>query len=148
MTNCTAPGVTLDTIPVMEGHWRQNPSAQYVRMCDGFAEACLGGEIAGDTSCADGHTGPLCDLCKKDPLHFGGRGAPCQSCSDAGDPKETISVIAAASSTFRSRGAPLLWRASATTHTTVATATSPLRAANRAERSPGDAAQPRPGTGG
>ena len=89
MTNCTAPGVTLDTIPVTLGHWRQNPRAQYVRMCD-LEEACLGGGLAGDVSCADGHTGPLCDLCKKDPPYFGGRGAPCQSCSDAGDPKETI----------------------------------------------------------
>ena len=53
-------------------------------------EACLGGGLAGDASCADGHTGPLCDLCKKDPLHFGGRGEPCQSCSEAGDPMETI----------------------------------------------------------
>jgi len=26
----------------------------------------------------------------QDPLHFGGRGEPCQSCSDAGDPMETI----------------------------------------------------------
>ena len=94
MTNCTAPGVTLDTIPVMEGHWRQNPSAQYVRMCDGFAEACLGGEIAGDSSCADGHKGPLCDLCVQDPLHFGGRGTPCQLCSDAGDPVATITAYA------------------------------------------------------
>jgi len=89
MTNCTAPGVTLDTIPVMPGHWRQNPRALYVRMCD-LEEACLGGGLAGDASCADGHTGPLCDLCVKDPLHFGGRGEPCQSCSDAGDPMETI----------------------------------------------------------
>ncbi|KOO31212.1 protein serine threonine, partial [Chrysochromulina tobinii] len=89
MTNCTAPGVTLDTIPVMPGHWRQNLRALYVRMCD-LKEACLGGGLAGDASCADGHTGPLCDLCVKDPLHFGGRGEPCQSCSDAGDPMETI----------------------------------------------------------
>ncbi|KOO34597.1 mastigoneme-like protein [Chrysochromulina tobinii] len=89
MTNCTAPGVTLDTIPVMPGHWRQNPRALYVRMCD-LEEACLGAELAGDASCAYGHTGPLCDLCKKDPPYFGGRGSPCQSCSDAGDPMETI----------------------------------------------------------
>jgi len=89
MTNCTAPGVTLDTIPVMPGHWRQNPRALYVRKCD-LEEACLGAELAGDVSCADGHTGPLCDLCVKDPLHFGGRGSPCQSCSDAGNPMETI----------------------------------------------------------
>jgi len=93
MTNCTAPGVTLDTIPVMEGHWRQNPRAQYVRKCD-LEEACLGGEIAGDTSCVDGHTGPVCDLCVQDPLHFGGRGAPCQLCSDAGDPETTIIAYA------------------------------------------------------
>jgi hypothetical protein len=93
MTNCTAPGVTLDTIPVVRGHWRQNPRAQYVRMCD-LEEACLGGEIAGDTSCADGHTGPVCDLCVQDPLHFGGRGTPCQLCSDAGDPVVTVTVYA------------------------------------------------------
>jgi hypothetical protein len=94
MTNCTAPGVTLDTIPIMEGHWRQNPRAQYVRTCDGFPEACLGGEIAGDTSCANGHTGPVCDLCVQDPLHFGGRGTPCLLCSDAGDPVVTVTVYA------------------------------------------------------
>jgi hypothetical protein len=23
MTNCTAPGITLDTLPVVQGHWRQ-----------------------------------------------------------------------------------------------------------------------------
>ncbi|KOO31505.1 mastigoneme-like protein [Chrysochromulina tobinii] len=89
MTNCTAPGVTLDSIPVTPGHWRQNPRALYVRMCD-LEEACLGGGLAGDVSCADGHSGPLCDLCVQDPLHFGGRGEPCQSCSDAGNPMETI----------------------------------------------------------
>jgi hypothetical protein len=93
MTNCTAPGVTLDTIPVVQGHWRQNPRAQYVRMCD-LKEACLGGEIAGDTSCADGHTGPMCDLCVQDPPYFGGRGKPCQLCSDAGDPETTIIAYA------------------------------------------------------
>ncbi|KOO29948.1 cytadherence high molecular weight protein 2 [Chrysochromulina tobinii] len=93
MTNCTALGVMLDTIPVTPGHWRQNPIAQYVRMCD-LEEACLGGEIAGDTSCANGHTGPVCDLCVQDPLHFGGRGAPCQLCSDVGDPMFTITFYA------------------------------------------------------
>jgi hypothetical protein len=93
MTNCTAPGVTLDTIPLAPGHWRQSPRARYVRVCD-FEEACLGGELAGDASCLDGHTGPLCDLCVKDPLHFGGRGAPCQRCSDLGDPVVTIALYA------------------------------------------------------
>jgi hypothetical protein len=63
-------------------------------MCDGFPEACLGGEIAGDTSCADGHTGPVCDLCVQDPPYFGGRGTPCQLCSDAGDPETTIIAYA------------------------------------------------------
>ena len=94
MTNCTASGVLLDTIPVLPGYWRQNPRAQYVRMCD-LEEACLGGEIAGDTSCADGHSGPVCDLCVQDPLHFGGRGAPCQLCSGVGDPVFTITFYAA-----------------------------------------------------
>jgi len=93
MTNCTSPGVMLDTIPVVRGYWRQNPRAQYVRMCD-LEIACLGGEIAGDTSCADGHTGPVCDLCVQDPLHFGGRGTPCQLCSGVGNPVFTITFYA------------------------------------------------------
>ncbi|KOO20783.1 protein serine threonine [Chrysochromulina tobinii] len=93
MTNCTTPGVMLDTIPVVRGYWRQNPRAQYVRMCD-LEKACLGGEIAGDTSCAEGHTGPVCDLCVQDPLHFGGRGTPCQLCSGVGNPVFTITFYA------------------------------------------------------
>eukprot|EP00900_Chrysochromulina_parva_P018460 jgi/Chrpa1/26615/Chrysochromulina_OHIO_Genome00026808-RA len=93
MTNCTTPGVMLDTIPVVRGYWRQNPRAQYVRICD-LEKACLGGEIAGDTSCADGHTGPVCDLCVQDPLHFGGRGTPCQLCSGVGNPVFTITFYA------------------------------------------------------
>ena len=50
---------------------------------------------AGDASCAEGHTGPLCDVCIKEPLYYGGRGSACKLCSEQGDPAVTIALAAA-----------------------------------------------------
>lgn len=91
MTNCSTLNVTLDRIPVRAGYWRQNPRSTIVRLCD-YDDACLGGAVAGDASCSPGHRGPLCDICLREPLYYGGRGQGCVLCSDIGDPRLTIGV--------------------------------------------------------
>ena len=42
-TNCNATGVTLETLPVQEGFYRQGAFAHYVRPCV-VASICRGGE--------------------------------------------------------------------------------------------------------
>lgn len=95
MTNCSVRlNVTLDRIPVASGgYWRQNAVSFKVRKCNPkYPEACRGGDVAGDMSCAPGHRGPLCELCVQEPLHYGGRGSACQLCSEAGDVGVTVGL--------------------------------------------------------
>jgi hypothetical protein len=67
---------------------------QYVRVCsDAYPEACVGGVGNGDDLCADGHRGPLCEVCVKSPAHYGGRGKPCDPCSEAGDVRITLGLV-------------------------------------------------------
>eukprot|EP00966_Prymnesium_polylepis_P151097 3490821-Prymnesium_polylepis.1 len=54
MTNCTAPGATLSTLPLLPGYWRQSSTSMIVRACN-VEEFCLGGDKAGDASCLEGH---------------------------------------------------------------------------------------------
>jgi len=61
-TNCTRAGLTLERLPIEAGYYRQSSTARYVRPC-AAAEACLGGDLATDVQCADGHTGPFCSIC-------------------------------------------------------------------------------------
>jgi len=91
MTNCSAAGATLNRLPLLSGNWRQSASSRIVRACDDQS-VCVGGDEPGDASCATGHSGPLCDLCKREPLYYGGRGNECKPCSEAGDPTMTIAV--------------------------------------------------------
>eukprot|EP00966_Prymnesium_polylepis_P301187 6959414-Prymnesium_polylepis.2 len=91
MTNCSMAGATLDRLPLLPGFWRQRASSMIVRACDD-REFCVGGDEPGDASCADGRAGPLCDLCQREPLYYGGRGQECQPCSEAGDPTTTIGL--------------------------------------------------------
>lgn len=92
MTNCTMRNVTLDSIPVSAGHWRQNAASMSVRRCS-YPSACRGGVLAGDGSCATGHHGPLCSLCVASPPHYGGRHGPCFPCSDTGDMDVLMGVV-------------------------------------------------------
>jgi hypothetical protein len=92
MTNCTTLGVTLDRIPLRANYWRQNALSRIVRHCD-KTSACMGGDTAGDASCAPGHHGPLCDVCQP-PTYFGGRDSACKLCSEAHDLGAALAIVA------------------------------------------------------
>ena len=71
--NCSAPGATLEHLPLKEGHWRASLNTTDVRRCPGTTEgsACAGavGCRGPDCSavdvngCRPGTEGPYCRLC-------------------------------------------------------------------------------------
>jgi hypothetical protein len=56
---CAAPGVNVLTLPLEAGYWRASNESMEVLQC-GEVEACTGN---GTSTCAEGHRGPLCELC-------------------------------------------------------------------------------------
>jgi hypothetical protein len=91
MTECEHRGITLDSVPVVAGMWRESATSRHVRQCRILASggeedshsSCLGGDMSVEdhSPCAEGYTGPLCELCED--TYYGGKGAPCTECSDA-----------------------------------------------------------------
>ena len=79
MTDCSAPGVTIETLVLKPGFWRQSERARYVRTCPvgDNNQSCLGGSNTSE-QCAPGYRGPLCNLCAEN--HYGGRGNTCNEC--------------------------------------------------------------------
>jgi len=60
-TECAAPGVNVLTLPLEAGYWRASNESMEVLQC-GEVEACTGN---GTSTCAEGHRGPLCELCEE-----------------------------------------------------------------------------------
>jgi len=86
MTDCSAPGTTLEALPLQPGFWRQSNRSRLVRACE-VEGVCIGGSDV-RIQCNGSHTGPLCDLCKEG--FYGGRGKPCEECE--GDVAVTIAL--------------------------------------------------------
>ena len=96
--NCTEPGVTLEHLPLHEGHWRASPNTTDVRRCPGGLDgsACVGcGGAACSatnfTGCKASTGGPYCALCEEgDPAAGRGRvyydkgRMACRSCGEGG----------------------------------------------------------------
>jgi len=56
-SSCSTPGFTSETLPVLSGYWRSSPHSAIVTPCVN-PRSCLQ-----DSTCAEGHTGPLCNVC-------------------------------------------------------------------------------------
>ena len=76
---CSAAGVTLETVYLRDGYWRTRPESDVIYVCP-VEEACRGGVDAGDASCRDGHQGPYCSVCKEG--YFVEGTGLCRDCSD------------------------------------------------------------------
>lgn len=89
MTDCTAPGTTLENLTLLPGFWRQSEKSFMVRACELSGNAsCVGGTNA-SRQCALGYRGPLCSLC--DAGYYGGRGEACKPCE--GDAALTVAGV-------------------------------------------------------
>jgi hypothetical protein len=88
-TDCTRPGVAALTLPLEAGHWRSSESSMEVLQC-GEAEACTGN---GTDACAEGHRGPLCELCDDGWAKAGG---VCVECAGSSSGKTWGALGAAA----------------------------------------------------
>ncbi|GMH73335.1 hypothetical protein TrRE_jg3119, partial [Triparma retinervis] len=72
---CDEAGVTVEKLPLMKGYWRSSSNSSNIVQC--YTEsACLHPDdddsedtstttITADDQCAEGHTGPLCNVCEK-----------------------------------------------------------------------------------
>eukprot|EP00611_Tribonema_gayanum_P031460 TRINITY_DN90_c0_g1_i11.p1 TRINITY_DN90_c0_g1~~TRINITY_DN90_c0_g1_i11.p1 ORF type:complete len:747 (-),score=84.96 TRINITY_DN90_c0_g1_i11:24-2264(-) len=66
--NCTSIGITVHTLPLASGFWRETFDQQEIRTCWN-AGACKGGEhisstvTSVDAYCSAGYTGPYCAVC-------------------------------------------------------------------------------------
>jgi hypothetical protein len=61
-TECEESGVTLATLPLEEGHWRTDNMSTVVLECR-HGDACNVETVNGTAACAEGHSGPLCEVC-------------------------------------------------------------------------------------
>ncbi|CAN0597827.1 unnamed protein product, partial [Laminaria digitata] len=57
--NCTSPGATRTSLPILEGFWRPGPESMDVHECL-HSDACMGAMKVSksDYYCADGYKGP------------------------------------------------------------------------------------------
>jgi hypothetical protein len=82
--DCTERGVALATLPLKDGTWRSSPDSIEIEFC--YSEhACVQpddpNEITAATTdyqCAEGHTGPLCNVCE--PNHVKSVTGECLEC--------------------------------------------------------------------
>ncbi|GMI40345.1 hypothetical protein TrCOL_g12999 [Triparma columacea] len=74
-TNCDKAGITMGSLPLLEGYWRSGTNTANVVQC--YTEsACAQSDEAQqnttarnatfltDSQCAEGHIGPICNVCK------------------------------------------------------------------------------------
>ena len=63
--DCSAVGVKVETLPVMEGYWRAATTTDVLHPC--YTRAfCPNSNASANASatCAEGHTGPFCEICE------------------------------------------------------------------------------------
>ena len=80
---CVDIGNQLETIEILQGHWRQTNRSEGVHIKRCFnADSCPGGNITipfQGTKCTPGHIGPYCSICESN--WFGGsENKPCKFC--------------------------------------------------------------------
>ncbi|GMH66849.1 hypothetical protein TL16_g04526 [Triparma laevis f. inornata] len=66
-TNCTDPGITLETLPLVSGYWRSGFDSEKIEKCY-TPKACTQANVTVEpgketTQCAEGHEGPICNVC-------------------------------------------------------------------------------------
>ncbi|KAG5182860.1 hypothetical protein JKP88DRAFT_272830 [Tribonema minus] len=94
--NCTAIGLTVATLPVASGYWRETIDQTDIRTCWNTA-ACKGGDggfswDTADVYCNDGYMGPYCAVCA--PGYARLPGYRCVECSHSAV-AATITILAA-----------------------------------------------------
>ena len=90
-------GYELSNIVLEPAYWRLSPQSSEVYACKRSADTspCRGGATAGnegDGYCADGHYGPLCELCRNASYFFSRDTAQCEECPKPADITGTIGV--------------------------------------------------------
>ena len=85
--NCTAPGLTIETLPLWPGYWRATSSSLDVHECPN-PRACQGGTQTGGESCVSTQQGPLCLECAQG-FYTDTAGALCILCEGG----EEITVV-------------------------------------------------------
>ncbi|GMH87753.1 hypothetical protein TrST_g3113 [Triparma strigata] len=61
--NCTQIGLTLETLLINDGYWRNSLDSHKIEECD-MEEACSQRPGTNGTECREGHDGPICSVCK------------------------------------------------------------------------------------
>ncbi|GMI37858.1 hypothetical protein TeGR_g14131, partial [Tetraparma gracilis] len=70
-TDCSDPGITVESLPLKQGYWRSNSSSHNIVQC--YTEAACthpnrtttAADFNLDNQCKEGHTGPICNVCLK-----------------------------------------------------------------------------------
>jgi len=71
-TNCDKAGITMETLPLLEGYWRSGINTANVVQCYTESACAQSDEVQNTTAahkdtdfqCAEGHTGPICNVCE------------------------------------------------------------------------------------
>ncbi|EAS01067.2 transmembrane protein, putative (macronuclear) [Tetrahymena thermophila SB210] len=65
--NCPKYGVENcpggNQMNLTDGYWRPDETSDLIESCFNYESNCLGGLKTGDSSCAEGHIGALCEVC-------------------------------------------------------------------------------------
>eukprot|EP00752_Nemacystus_decipiens_P007772 g6941.t1 len=80
--DCSAPGATVESLPIKEGYWRASLDSLIIHECF-IKDACKGGSDVVDVVeyCNDGYAGPQCAVCASG--YAGGVGSACHECTDS-----------------------------------------------------------------
>ena len=100
--DCTLAGMSLETLRIEQGFWRTGPDSTNVLRCYN-PEACIGarnmtsagidGSVDGNVTldyCAEGYTGPYCEVCADD---YSGSFGSCRKCGDGGGASIAWSIV-------------------------------------------------------
>jgi len=66
-TNCVERGVTLESLPLKPSYWRSDQNSFKVELCyapEACPQANSTGNVSTASQCAEGHVGPICNICK------------------------------------------------------------------------------------
>lgn len=84
----TCPGG--DSVQSKPNWWRSSNTSFQFYQCK-YPDVCNGGPEAGDSACANGHTGPLCGVCESGWFEFAGK---CRECNTNPTSKIFIAISA------------------------------------------------------